>query len=117
MPSWPTTLPKCPVNRSLAWSPVANVVETPNDVGDVIRRRRFTGTSINEGGTLLLTRTQMVTLFNFWAIDCAQGALEFIMASWRDGVLRDYQFIDPPQFAAMATRYSCSLSLRYTIVT
>jgi hypothetical protein len=39
------------------------------------------------------------------------------MVSWRDQITRDYQFMGtaPPQFAAMSTRFSCNLQLRYTI--
>jgi hypothetical protein len=117
MPTWPSSLPACPVNRSLSWAPVPNVVETPNDVGDVIVRRRFTGTTIIESGMLVLTQAQCQTLFEFWGADCAQGAVAFQMVSWRDQITRDYQFMGtaPPQFAAMSTRFSCNLQLRYTI--
>jgi hypothetical protein len=118
MAVWPPTLPKCPVNRSYVWAPASNTVETPNDVGDVISRRRFTGVTITESGTLLLTREQTFILYDFWSISCAQGAIEFIMASWRDEVLRNYRFASdgPPQFVAFSTQFTCALQLRYTIV-
>jgi len=117
MAVWPPSLPACPVNRTFVWQPVANIVETPNDVGDVISRRRFTGTSIIESGTLLLTRDQTLILFEFWSVSCAQGSLEFVMKSWRDGVLRDYKFVGdaPPQFVQTGPRWTTSLTLRYTV--
>jgi len=115
MPAWPESLPRCPIGGSYNFTPSGNVVETPNDVGDVIARRRFTGTTMNETGTMVLTNDEAETLYQFWSVSCAQGALEFIMPSWRDGVLRDYRFSQPPQFNRTATRVFCSLSLRYSL--
>ena len=117
MPTWPASLPQCPHNRSLGWSPMPNTIETPNDVGDVIVRRRFTGTTIVETGMFSLTAAQCETLFQFWGVDCAQGAVGFDMVSWRDHILRDYHFMGsaPPQFQAMSTKFACSLQLKYTI--
>lgn len=119
MPAWPPSLPCQPISGSFTWAPAPNIVETPNDVGDVISRRRFTGTTIGEQGTLVLTFDQTEILFQFWAVTCAQGALEFVMRSWRDQVERDYKFVGdaPPQFSRQGSRYFVPLSLKYTLVT
>lgn len=118
MPTWPGTLPLRPV-RGLSISPVGNKVASENDVGPPITRRRFTGMSVLVGGVLDLSEAQKDTLFNFWAVTLAQGTLEFVMANWHDGSLRDHAF--PPdfelQFVEDGTRWSCPITLRYTVTT
>lgn len=117
--AWPASLPRMPMEGSLSYAPVGNTTGSDNDVGGPIMRRRFTGMTVMESGTLACTRQQADDLFNFWADTLAQGTLEFSMKSWRDGVIRDYSFPpnSPPQFSRTARTYYCALSLRYTITT
>lgn len=118
MPAWPAGLPCRPI-RGITIAPVGNIVATPNDVGEPITRRRFTGMTVQITGTLVLDEQQKNDLFNFWADTLAQGTLEFVMANWHDGVLRDHKFSpgSPPQFIENGTRWDCPLMLRYTVTT
>lgn len=114
MPAWPGDLPRQPMDGSYTFGAADNVVRTPNDVGQPITRRRFTGSTRFEGGTLALTEAQARSLMDFWDINCAQGSLEFTMPAWRDGVVRDHMFTAPPQFSRSANTYFAAISLQYT---
>lgn len=115
MPAWPGDLPRQPMDGSYSYVASDNVVRTENDAGAPITRRRFTGSSRFEMGTLALTETQARSLMDFWDIDTAQGSLEFTMASWRDGVVRDHMFTAPPSISRTANTYFASVSLRYDV--
>jgi hypothetical protein len=77
--------------------PQPNVVAFNPDVGEPILRRRYTGRSSMESFDLVLTKAQTDRLFEFWNIDCAQGALTF-WARLVDGVQRKWWF-DPDNAA------------------
>lgn len=115
MPAWPGDLPRQPMDGSYNYAPVDNVARTENDIGPPIMRRRFTGSSRVESGTLALNETQARSLMDFWDIDLAQGSLQFTMASWRDGVVRDHTFASPPQISRSANTYFASVTLRHEI--
>lgn len=117
MAIWPAALPARPLNDSFTWSPVPNVVATPVDIGRPIMRRRFTGRSIRLDGALLLEESQWQVLDEFWDVTLAQGTLEFIMASWRDGVLRDHSFVpgEAPRYDRQGLYYLVPLALVYSI--
>ena len=116
MPAWPGGLPCRPV-RGLTIQFAPNKVGTPNDVGPPIQRRRFTGQTVITSGSLLLTKAQKVTLYDFWANTLAQGTLEFAMESWHDRSIQDHSF--PLDFALsfreMGTRWECPMVLHYTV--
>lgn len=117
MAIWPASLPAKPLNDSFTWAPVPNVVATPVDIGPPITRRRFTGRTIRLDGALLLDESQWQVLDAFWDVTLAQGALEFIMASWRDGVLRDHKFVpsETLRYDRQGLYYLVPLSLTYSI--
>lgn len=115
MPAWPGDLPRQPMDGSYNYSPVDNVVRTPNDVGDEITRRRFTGSTRVESGVLPVSETGARSIVDFWDIDCAQGSLSFTMPSWRDGVVRDHKFVGPPQISRSANQYFATVTLRHNV--
>lgn len=117
MAIWPALLPCKPLKDSFSRTNAPNTVATPNDVGQPIMRRRFTGRTIIETGTLVLTKAQAQILDEFWATTVAQGSLEFLKAAWFDGSLQDHSFLpdSQPNFTITAGRFFCPLSLQYTL--
>lgn len=114
MPTWPSTLPKLVIAGSHQMQAQPNVDAFEPDVGESIRRQRYTGNASNESFELVLTQTQVDTLRSFWATDCKQGALTFT-ASLVDRVARTWWFDagSPPQFANIpgGTAYRVSLKM------
>ncbi len=115
MTAWPGDLPRQPMDGSYSYAPVDNVVRTDNDVGPPITRRRFTGSSRVESGTLALNEAQARSIVDFWDIDLAQGSLDFTMPSWRDGVVRDHMFVGPPSISRTANTYYAAVTLRHDV--
>jgi len=103
------------MDGSYNYAPVDNVVRTDNDVGPPIMRRRFTGSTRVESGTLALNDAQARSLMDFWDIDTAQGSLSFSMPSWRDGVVRDHTFAGAPSISRSANTYFASITLRHDV--
>lgn len=99
MPSWPSSLPTNVIAGSHRMRPDPNVAVFAPDVGEPIRRRRYTGRSSSDSFTLKLTYVQTERLLEFWNHDCAQGTLSF-NAPLIDGVARKWWFDpeNPPDF-------------------
>jgi hypothetical protein len=95
MPAWPSSLPTKALAGTHSMRSAPNTVVFKPDVGEPIRRRRYTGVSTTEGFELILTSIQVETLRTFWNFECSQGALSFT-APLIDGVLRTWWF-DPEQ--------------------
>jgi hypothetical protein len=117
MPIWPSSLPRKPLDGSYREAPAPNTTGTENDVGDPIMRRRFTGRTVKFSGAIHLTDAQKNTFDTFWADTLSQGSLQFSMASWSDGVIRDhnFQFGTVPDFSHQGGVWTCVLALQYTV--
>lgn len=76
MPMWPATLP-VPLYDGYAESEPDNYVEFTPSVGDPIRRQRSTAVTRPMQFTMDCTTTQVATLQDFYATDCAGGSLSF----------------------------------------
>jgi len=57
-----------------------NVIAFRPDVGEPIRRRRYTGYASQETFEQTLSSRQLKILHDFWSDDCEQGALSFTVA-------------------------------------
>lgn len=99
MPSWPSSLPTKVKAGSHNQTPGANAVVFTPEVGEPIRRRRYTGSSASESFVLDgLSYAQKERLMEFWRVDCAQGTSSFY-ATFVDGIQRKWWFDaqQPPQ--------------------
>lgn len=114
MPSWPSSLPTKVIAGSHHFQAKPNVVSFEPDVGEPIRRRRYTGKSAVESFELVLTSAQKDRLHEFWSDDCAQGTLSFY-ATLIDGIARKWWFSPdtPPDYSNVrgGTAYRVTLNM------
>jgi hypothetical protein len=114
MPSWPSSLPTKAIAGSHRYRPQPNAVVFTPDVGEPIRRRRYTGTSTADSFTIKVNSAQANRLYEFYNIDCAQGTLSFF-APLIDGITRKWWFDteNPPDFSNIrgGTAYEIQLSM------
>jgi hypothetical protein len=114
MPSWPSSLPTKVIAGSHHFRPQPNAVVFSPDVGEPLRRRRYTGNSTADSFMLKLTSTQVDRLYEFWSVDCAQGTLSFL-APLIDGIVRKWWFDpeNPPEFTNIrgGVNYEIQLSM------
>lgn len=107
MPTWPASLPQTPLAGTFVYTPDPNVVEFGNDVGNKIRRRRYTNARVVYQGAMHLVGTQIQALKDFYDIECASGVDSFTMGDWwyvTQGTPQnaDFQFASPPEFTHVA---------------
>jgi len=115
MPTWPALIPCAPARGSFQFVPENNVAEFAPDVGEPLRRRRYTAAGTLFEGDLALTPDQKEMLINFYKTDCEDGTLSFTMPDWSDsnGFSATFSWRSPPAFSHPAAGlYRASLSLR-----
>lgn len=111
---WPAGLPQAPQLRSLREQPADLTVRTAMAVGPAkVRRRQTAGVRIF-ACELLLTRTQVETLDDFFYETIAAGALPFTWVHHRTGQTVDYRFTGPPEYVPLAPRQAGSEMWRTT---
>lgn len=103
MPTWPSTLPISPVSGSLRITIDPNLAAYQNEVGDDIRRRRYTASRKVYSGTIELAGDQIETLRAFFEDECSDGVLAFTMADWWGltqglSTTAEFKFVQPPEF-------------------
>lgn len=103
MPSWPSSLDTRAAAGTHRISNAQNVISFKPDVGEPIRRRRYTGRSSQESFEQTLSAAQLDVLQDFWAVECQQGALSFT-APLIDDVLRKWWFDPERPFEAVNIR-------------
>ena len=95
MQGWPSSLETRALAGTHRTRMAPNVIAFKPDVGEPIRRRRYTGRSSSDTFEQTLSSAQLKTLQDFWTFECQQGALTFV-APLIDGVPREWWF-DPEQ--------------------
>lgn len=112
MPTWPASLPQCPV-LPVQETPQNNVAAFQPFVGDAKTRRRSTANGAMLGATFAILRSQLATFDVFYGDDLKDGALAF---DWRHpvtGVTQSWKFEAPPQKTWVApTRVLIAVRLR-----
>lgn len=79
MPFWPADISFCPIDGTLAVTPVRSIIEGPADIpGMGTRRRRYTGTFTSYSFDLLIDRADLSALLAFHNTTCQQGVFDFI---------------------------------------
>lgn len=117
MPTWPGSLPQGPLVNTLTIERDPNIVEFKPDVGRPQRSKRYTLTREPYGGEMLLSDVQRADLMEFFADDCAEGAISFEMEDWADlgqvsPTMAVFTWATPPKSAWVAPGYwRVSLSL------
>lgn len=113
-PTWPATLPAPQANSSASYGKPNNVIESPMEMGNTKRRRRFTAPEIPFTCTLKLSQAQLATLETFYYTTLAQ-VLPFDWVDHRSGATATYCFGKDGYTAnyidGSVDRWSVSLSL------
>lgn len=115
MATWPITLPALWHADSFQESDADNLIRSPVDMGPAKRRRRTTAAERFVQNTIHLTNAQYTILRNFYAQDCAHGAISFTRLD-AHGVSRTFYFERPPQYEYVAYDWwnaTLTLSERY----
>lgn len=74
---WPSTLPQCPLHGSYSNEIQSGIIrDTDYSKGNVSVRRRFTAVIRKHKLTYLMSRSQLITFFNFYA-SLGYGSLSF----------------------------------------
>lgn len=104
LPQWPEGLPFRPLEDTLSMQIDPNIAEFQPDVGDSIRRRRYTVSLRRWRGTLLLSGQQRDRLLAFFEHECLSGTAKFMLPDWRHltygtAAPAEYRFAAPPDIA------------------
>lgn len=110
MPTWPVTLPQAPLVNTLTIDREPNVVEFKSDVGRPQRSKRYTQSREPYSANMLMTDAQRVDLMDFFADDCAEGAVSFEMEDWADlgqspATMALFTWATPPRVSWAAPGY------------
>jgi hypothetical protein len=102
MPLWPSYLPFCPVDGSLAIEPVTSLIEGPSEINGLgSRRPRYSGRFHSYSFDMVLTRAQRDQLLGFFFADCAQGAVSFQAQDPANATdQQTFTWVSPPSFRA-----------------
>lgn len=98
MAAWPGTLPASPLAGTTRVAKEANVAQYKGDVGDPLRRKRFTAARRIYESDWMLTTTQYTAVNTFFDVDCAYGALSFTKTDWISGGTKTFMWEDAPAF-------------------
>lgn len=89
---WPVSLPQVLLLDGLQGQLKSNVVRTSMDAGPQKARRRYTVTSKNFDGIIIVTEEQRRTLENFYVKTIASGALRFRMKDPQTLEFKEFRF-------------------------
>lgn len=104
MAAWPNTLPCQPVLDALAFTDEPNVVEFKPDVGRAQRSKRYTRDREQIEATLVLTKTQLQLLRDFYRDECQSGVISFTMPDWRFNTSETFTWASAPRFTRVTGR-------------
>lgn len=112
MATWPSTLPSCFLIGGFYYNAQPVTIRTPMDAGLSKIRSRVTEAPWDLNGRMLLTKSQLVILNEFFAQTLANGSLSFTMS---DPIhtynTYDWQFISPPVYTPVGIDYYASIVL------
>lgn len=80
MPTWPASLPDCPLAGNYSEQPQSQVLSSEMDAGPTKTRRRFTAGTTALAFDRNMTHAQLATFEEFFDNDIAAGALPFDIA-------------------------------------
>jgi hypothetical protein len=107
-PSWPATLPQCPLLNGFDEQPQPNVTAFKPEVGPIKARRRSTAKAWVTSMTFHFTNTQLDAFNTFFEATLEDGSLPFTMQHPRTTVIYNWIF-DPanqPRIVRSAPRGS-----------
>lgn len=101
---WPPSLPQeLRIADHGATFPLG-AIRTQMDAGPAKVRKRFTAAPVPHTGSLLVTGTQLQTLWDFWTDSLGMGADEFEWVDPRTGDAAMVRFTEPPRTNPRAPR-------------
>jgi len=92
MPTWPTSLPQCPILNGYAEEAQPNVAYFRPDVGPPKVRRRSTAKNYIATMTFRMTLAPLDIFYDFYGDDLADGSLSFTWTHPLTGNDRDWLF-------------------------
>jgi len=98
MADWPVTLPQDPEIQGLVEDAPDGTVRTNMEAGPDKIRRRFTAAPRPFDMSLILTKTQVGTLDDFYVGTLDHGALPFNWHSPRTQSAGEFRFLDRPRY-------------------
>lgn len=103
MVAWPGSLPATPLIDSLSIETDDNVLRFKPDVGAEIRRARYTAVSERFSFSLILTKTELATLKNFYKTTLGNGVTSFDFTDPITGATATFSFSAPYGVQSMAS--------------
>lgn len=103
---WPVSLPQELRIADHAATFPSGAIRTQMDAGPAKVRKRFTAAPVPHSGSLLVTGTQLQTLWDFFTDSLQMGAEEFEWVDPRTGDAAMVRFTEPPRTAPRAPRGS-----------
>jgi len=114
MPTWPATLPQCPIISGFSEQKQTNNAGFSPDVGPPKGRRRSTATCVSTTVPFKMTNQQKLDFEDFFGIDLADGTLPFTWLHPVTKVSYSWMFTQgsAPKMSRLTTRtwmISCEL--------
>lgn len=117
MPTWPTTLPQCPILNDYTETRQRNIASFKPEVGLPKQRRRSTAAYNTVTLSYRMTSAQKEIFFGFYIDDCADGSLSFSWAHPISKVVETWIFSDEPKVERFApSRWRVSFTLFRTFI-
>lgn len=121
MPAWPAALPQTLNQEGYSEAPQSGVVRTSMDSGPDFVRRRFSATTTNISGSMLLTETEWAALLTFFETTLLGGSLSF---TWHPYGLHEaspqtiltMRFLAPPVRRPVAGRYLWHVDMQFEVL-
>lgn len=117
MPTWPETLPSCPLASGYSEAPKSQVLRSSMDAGPPKSRRRFTAALRTVSVQLVMSKVQLAEFEAWFDADIQGGALPFNWTQPRtDEVVSVVIVGDPPyQIAPLGNSHHWTLSMQLEI--
>ena len=113
-PTWPNTLPQCPLIDGYSRTPVESRLISTVDAGARKIRNRYLAVPENTTEVYMMTKAQLATFRTFFKDDIKRGAERFIKKDHTDDVDKEYRFTSPYQEAPAGpflTKVTCNLEI------
>ena len=89
---WPSSLPQALRLDGLQGQPKTNVIRTTMDAGPQKQRRRYTVSTKDFNGTILITEAERRIFENFYKNTIADGSLRFLMKDPQTLQFQEFRF-------------------------
>lgn len=111
MITWPTELPQQPLINGYSETPQSTLLRFSPDAGRPKTRNRATAMPTDVNHPHVLTDSQKQALKDFYNNTTSKGAEPFFKVDI-DGLNKEFEFAEPPEFVKQGTHWTTTLKLR-----